>query len=48
MQEADIDTIKFCVFLINKLKKNEKIDVSNKLIKAGLESIKNGGLKVLI
>jgi aryl carrier-like protein len=48
MQEADIDTLKFCVSLINKLKKQEVIDVNNKLIKAGLESIRNDALKVLI
>lgn len=48
MKEADIDNIKSCVSLINKLKKHEEINVNNKLIKAEVECIRNGLVKMLI
>lgn len=48
MQESDLDTIKFCVSLINKLKRQEKIDANNKLFNAGLASIRSSLLKMII
>ena len=48
MQGSSLDTIKFCVSLVAKLKKQEPIDVSNKLINVGVGSISNSHLRLLI
>ena len=36
MQEKNIDSLKFCISLLHKLKNQEPIDINNKLINVGI------------
>lgn len=48
MYEANIDTIKFSVSVLNQLKKKGQIDIHNKLTNAGLSSLSDSSLKLLL
>lgn len=48
MQEKNIDSLKFCISLLHKLKNQEPIDINNKLINVGIGSITCNQLKLLI
>lgn len=48
MQEKNIEALKFYASLLAKLKKNEDIDIKNKLISVGIATITSNHLKFLI
>lgn len=48
MQAKNIDTLKFSLSLLHKLKNYESIDINNRLINIGISSITSKQLKLLI